>query len=287
MTIDGPRVAAGFPQAFLDAGDLAVPALGELRETVRAVEAGGGVLDDDRRSELRQLLTTLRQTWAGNRQSIAGLQASAVSFTSTVHALHDPLAADIASAMATLTSDQATVAELADRIAALQNDLGGATGSARTAETGADVSGAQLSLAVILFSVGTRLVPVIGIGISLISIGVTVFLTTRHKQRVLEALEAIGQLEERLTAEQIQIAALHGILAGLDALHEAADATGGGLQDALPAWDGLLGEVDDLLELLDQPQLDLGRVSALSSPPRRSRHGSRSSYARRTCSPRG
>lgn len=273
VVTDGPAVAAGFPQGLIDYANLFVPASKQLAGFVSGALANPGRTPDaTQREEILQILSALAAEAARHRASAAGYQQSVTSFRDQVASIHDALDQEIQNASASLAADQNEIYDLNARISALQQKLGVTTLTAETAEKNAAKTGATIVLTLLSFVImgavtGGAAVPVMGLAGGILSAGTSIVSDVESDQQIINDLQAIGDLQTKLDAEKQQLAALQGILNNLRRLDEQNQAASGNTADLVHLWDDVAWQLAAATEVVQQPALDLGLVSALNNLP--------------------
>lgn len=267
---DGPAVAAGLTQAWIDYADLFIPTAQALAKLVAQIEQNPGRTPTDaERQELVRLLGRLSNLAQTQGATVTALQGRLSSFATQVEAQRGALTNDIKAADATLDEDEEQVSQLRDQLAQLQAKVSAIGEDVKNSFNSAATSGATFSFTILSFSVEAAVAgatfPVFGIAGGILAITFAAVQEALEDRALLKDLQDIAAAQVMLTAEQQQIAALQGIIGSLTRLRDQnlqANQSGGGI---VPTWEYIEGQVQSVIETLQQPEVDVSLISALNT----------------------
>ena len=267
---DGPAVAAGLPQTWIDYGDLFIPTGRELSIRVAQIKQNPGrTPTESERQALLGLLGQLSDRAQAQRTTAADLQGRLRVFASQVEEQRGELSKDIKVAEATLTDDEAQVAQLRDQLAQLQARVSAISEDAKNAFTNAATSGVTYSFTILGYSVEAAIAgaafPVFGIAGGILALTFAAVQNALEDRALLKDLQDIANTQVMLTAEQQQIASLRVIIDTLIRLRDQnlqARQSGAGL---VPTWEYIDGQIQSVIEVLQQPDVDISLISALNT----------------------
>lgn len=267
---DGPAVAAGLPQTWIDYADLFIPTGRALANRVAQIKQNPGRIPTEaERQELLQLLGQLSNRAQAARAAAAELQGRLSRFAAQVEAQRSALTNDIKVADATLNDDEAQVLQLRDQLGQLQAKVSAIAEDVKNSFTNAATSGATFSFTILSYSVEAIVAgatfPVFGIAGGILALTFAAVQETLEDRALLKDLKDIADTQVMLTAEQQQIAALQGIIDTLIRLRDQnlqASQSGGGI---VPTWDYIDDQIQSVIEVLQQPEIDVSLISALNT----------------------
>jgi hypothetical protein len=267
---DAPAVAAGLPQAWIDYADLFIPTAQALITRVAQVEQNPGRTPTDaQRQELLQLLDQLSSKAQAQLTAVTALRERLNSFAEQVEAQRGALTNDIKAADATLSDDEAQVLQLRDQLAQLQAKVSAIAEDVKNSFNSAATSGATFSFTILSYSVDAIIAgaafPVFGIAGGILAITFAAVQEALEDRALLKDLQDLSAAQVMLTAEQQQIAALQGIIGSLTRLRDQnlqVNQSGGGI---VPTWEYIEGQVQSVMEALQQPNVDISLISPLNT----------------------
>ena len=268
---DGPSVASGLPQAFIDYADSFLAAAGSIQTLVGEAEKNSGKTPtDQQRSSLLALLGRLSDEAQAQKTRVADLQTLMSTFSDQVRSQQSSLSQDIAAISATVTADQQDIQMLQAQIAQLQQKLATVTANAKNASSGAAISAVQLVLTLLTATIAVAVTE--GAAIPFLSIAGG-FLSTGEKSvedfiddaKILDDLKAISNLQLKMTAEQQQVVSLQAIINTLDSLQTQNEQATNSVFSFSPIWDDVYDQLQSPIEALDQPSVDVSLISTLNN----------------------
>lgn len=154
VNTDGPAVAAGVTQGFIDYGDTFVNAAKDLAPIVaQALANPGRTPDEQQRADVLAVLNRLTEIATTQRDAATGFHQTVSAFTEQIMAVRDQLTTDIENVSQTIQSDQDEVFRLNAHIASIQAQLATTTLTAQNAEQAAAKTGVQLVFTLFTFVV--------------------------------------------------------------------------------------------------------------------------------------
>ena len=232
VTVQGPAIAAGVPQAYIDYANLFGAAATQLQKQVSAAVAQpDGQPTPDQVQALIQILMALRGQAADSATGVSTLQAEMSAFAGQLGTWRTTIGTAVQAANATITADRADVDAMQSQIASLLEKLGASTEDANNAAKSAAIAAVSLVLTVLTFTIVSSVtagaaVPVMAIAGGLISTSTGSTEATLSEREVDTDLAAITELQARLTAENQQIAAIQNIVRTANGRLTAAEALG-------------------------------------------------------------
>lgn len=266
LTEDFPEIAAGLPQTLIDYGNTFRSKLTEIQR-VLAKET----LSASDRDLLIAHVDDLSTEAAANRWRVLGYRKKVKDFAELVIALSRTMETDVKEVTKSMASAQREVVALQNRINELQNQLGITTTQAKNHMQSAAMSGGTLSLTMVslavMTSLGTAAIPVFGIAGAVLAIGINAALEASRSAAALETIREIGQLKQKLHAQQYQLAALHAINRAVERLSDVAGTALTSMTGTVHHWDDIASNVAAARELLDQRTFDPRKLTAFSTWP--------------------
>jgi hypothetical protein len=264
LTEDFPEIAAGLPQTLINYGNTFRAKVDELKpllakETLTANERTHLIAHlDDLSTEAKQ------QQWL-----VLGYQKKVKDFARIVTAVAAKMETDVKEVTKSIGSAQLEVVALQNRIHELQNQLGITTTEAKNhmssaAMTGGTISMTMVSLAV-MTSIGTAAIPVFGIAGAVLGIGINAALEAAKSAAAVEIIKEIGQLKQKLHVQQYQLAALQSVNQAMEKVSDVASTALTNMAGTVHHWDDIVSNVAGARELLDQPAVDLRKVTAFKT----------------------
>jgi Bacillus haemolytic enterotoxin (HBL) len=259
-----PDIAAGLPQALIDYGNTFRSKTSELqplleKATLSAQERNRLIAHiDDLSTEARQ------QQWL-----VRGYQTKVKEFAKLVTGVAAKMETDVMAVTKSLDTAQREAVALQNRIGELQNQLGITTTEAKNhmssaAMTGGTISLTMVSLAV-MTAVGTAAIPVFGIAGAVIGIGINAALEASRSAAAVQIIREIGELTQKLTRQQYQVAALRSINHAMEQLSDVATTALTNMAGSVHHWDDIVGNLAAAREILDQPAIDLRKITAYNT----------------------
>lgn len=270
---DGPSVASGLPQAFINYADSFLAAAGSIQTLVNEAEKNPGKTpNDQQRSALLALLGRLSDEAQAQKTTVSNLQNLMSKFSDQVKSQQNALSEDIATITVTLKADQQDIQQLQAQIAQLQQKLATVTANAKNAASGAATSGVQLILTVLVATIAVAVtegaaIPFLSIAGGFLSTGLKSVEDFIDDSKILDDMKAISNLQLKMSAEQQQVVTLQAIINTLDSLQTQNEQATNNVFSFSPIWDDVCDQLQSPIEALKQPSVDVSLISTLNSIP--------------------
>lgn len=260
LTREYPDIASALPQSLIDYGNGLGPAVDELAPLVAKPR-----LEDGDRDDVVAVIEGLRRRAQTQHWRVRGLQKKVGDFAELVAGVAAQAAVDSRDVLASAGAANQKVVALQAELGALQRQLGTFTAEAKGAMDGAATTGASVTMTLMAFTisagVGAAAFPVFGLAGAFIGIGINAAIEASKSEQVRQTIREIGRLSIELSAEQHQVAALQVMADSLQHLSDRVAASKTTLAGTVHHWDDICTDLDLARELVDQPAIDLTRLT--------------------------
>jgi uncharacterized protein YigA (DUF484 family) len=261
---DFPEIAAGLPQTLIDYGNT----FNSKRDELLPLLAKATLTAADRTlliAHLDDLSTEARrQQWL-----VLGYQKKVKDFAKLVTEVAAKMETDVKEVNKTISVAQRDVIALQNRIHELQNQLGIVSTEAKNHMSSAAMTGGTLSLTMVslavMTTIGTAAVPVFGLAGAVLGIGINAALEASRSAAAVEIIREIGQLQQKVHAQQFQLAGLRSVNQAMERLSDVAATALTNMAGSVHHWDDIVSGVAAARELLDQPAVDLKNITAFKT----------------------
>ncbi|HEY1017109.1 MAG TPA: HBL/NHE enterotoxin family protein [Herpetosiphonaceae bacterium] len=248
----GPQVFSKVPQSIINYTNIFMPATQQILDILKNIH---GVPTPEQQSDINALIDAQLQTLGAEKQTILDLQAKLVQFANDIQADHTNLLTGENDAQKAVAIDETDMQKIQAKINDVQNQIQLDSKLALSSEIG-------LGVAIFIVVVGVALAvategaaaPLVAIGIGVLATGGAIAGTVIFSKKVSEDLDKLHDLQQQLSDEQAQVAALNGITSSVQSLVAANEQATKAMSDVLETWQTLEDKLQSVLDDLQKAE---------------------------------
>jgi Bacillus haemolytic enterotoxin (HBL) len=265
VTSTGPQVFAGSTQAYINYANVFGPASTSMSTIVNAILKNGGTPTAAQVAQLTTYVNALLELAQTNLASATTWQADINALSAQIATQQTAISNAIAAAVAEEGSDAAQIAAIQQQISGLMQQLASETTAANDSSISAGTGVASLlwGLTFGLALAGGTL----GVGVvvgAVLSIGSAIGSEVLYDAEVQQTIANITALLGPLSADQVQLAMLQGMVTTLQTVSGSGTSALESFADFADVWAETADDLSWLLVVLAQPEIDVSTIPALN-----------------------
>lgn len=264
-----PNLMSTLPQNFVSFNDMFQPMAKNILGIMNSLQDGNGNPTAQQKQEIQDLVIKLQKNINQTIINMNGLLEKANTVICEINSFYTMVTQGTESAQQILKVDGMKIINLKNQISALQQKL-----TDDMTQVQADEKSFLEGIGDLLYSftiglgvntiTGDELVEASEIVTSVVEIGNSAYDVNKSTETVEEDVQNIANLQNQLDSEEIVVAALQGLVNTVKKLANVNNRILIALPQVINIWTCLDDACDEILEILQQPTIDLRLVSLLS-----------------------
>jgi hypothetical protein len=265
-TTTGPATFATATQSLVNYGNAFGAQASTVTDLVGKIKAGGGIPSKAQQDTLSQLVKRLLDRASTEQAAVSAALSSLTGTYGDLIATQSALATAVRTAQQAQAADYATIQQIRQQISAIQQKIAADTTKMDNQQVSAGTGMASVVGGLTFGLAAAGGVLTLGaFAIAVLSAGAAATFAEIYSQDVQNDFKQLQALVSQLSAANVQLALVQGVLGTLQQLAENNASALQTFNDFTDTWDLTVLRLNDMMVVLDQPQIDVRLIPDLNN----------------------